>query len=104
MRRALPILTLVALAALAALAAVAQGVPADVVDAVPGGETSMVGMLTLAVGYLGRLILSRPSPDAHRRALDEIDAQRTEIRELRDRLLSAEVRAATGAAAVIPPS
>lgn len=100
-RSALPLLALAVLA-LASVAAAAQTIPDAAMDAVPGGQTSVLGMLLVTIAYLGRLILARPSPEEHARLIRENEALRAEVRDLNGRLIGAYAGATAVAGVRIP--
>ena len=102
MRRAILPLLALAVLALVSVAAAAQTIPDAAIDAVPGGQTSVLGMLLVTIAYLGRLILARPSPDEHGRLIRENEALRAEVRDLNSRLITAVAGGRIGLAAGVP--
>ncbi len=85
---------LAVLSMLATVAVAAQALPDDLVEHVPGGETGVTGMLVVAIVFLGKQLLSRPSPEAHSEALKDLREARARIELLTDRAHAAETRLA----------
>ena len=86
--RILPALALLVVAVVCVTAAAAQGLPDAALDAVPGGQTSVLGSCFVAIAYLGKLLLSRNSPSEYARLVDENKDLRSELRAERDRYVS----------------
>jgi len=98
LRRLPAALALLFVAALSVVAVAAQAVPEAVVESVPGGETGVTALLVGALAFLGKQLLARPSPEAHREALADLRDARARIEGLTDRLHTAETRLAVAEA------